>query len=265
MRAARIIALAVLVYSSTAISDLTIRYDSVQGKQRQAYQVLMLKGPLLRVNPASKHPPSVLVDVDSGDIVQLHAPTQRYFRVNADTIDSYVDFYRNNRSMVQGFIDHGLARFAPAQKTDIEALIRQFDQRQPAVSSLQIRPTGKMDEILGARCRVVSVYQRSLLTSQVCIADYAELGLDQQQIHDLDRLKAFALKFRDTAPKRHRELFSMLAGPNAVNGVPLKIVHFQQDGSVSRVIVAASISLQQIPRQAYHIPDHFQQLPTPIL
>jgi hypothetical protein len=264
-QAARIIALASLVFSSLVQADLTIRYDAVKGQQRQAFQALMLKGPLLRVDPASPVPPSVLVDVASGDIVQLHEPSGRYFRVNAETIDTYVNLYRNNRTMLQGLIDQGLSRFPPGQKSDIQEVIRQFDRHQATSQALEIRRTDKVDEVLGANCQVLSVVDRGRITSQVCIAEYAELGLDTDDVRDLERLKLFALKFRDTAPGRHRELFSLLAGPEKLNGIPLKVIRYRDNGEVSQVIVARSISFRPIPPQAYRIPAHFRERSTPIL
>ncbi len=264
MRAAGIIALAGLIYTVNAFADLTIRYESIEHDQRRFYHSVMLKDDLLRVTPATREPTAVLVDIRSGDIVQLHEPSQRFFKINANTIDQYVGFYQENRSMLQGLIDQGLAHLDPAHRSRAEHLLKQFD-REPN-NPLQARKTNVVDTVLGVQCQVIALIENQRLNSELCMASYAELGLDQQEIENLERLKVFAHRFKNSAPQQHRRLFDLLdQGPQGSKGVPMKIVQYKPDGRVARIIEAASISLRAIPDQAYRIPQHYQPQSTPIL
>ena len=265
MWAARIIALVGLFFSVAVTADLTVRYDQIVDDQTYPYQTLMLSGSLLRVDPVSPQSPTLLLNTDNGDIVQLHSPSQRYFSVNAHTLNQYVEVYRNNRSMFQGLIDHGLTQFAPEQKAQIEQALKQFDPRQSSLPPLQVSATKKSAEVLGAKCRVVSVYDREQLTAQLCIADYTQLGLHRADIENLGKLKQFAVQFRQTAPARQRKLIDVLTqGVDGIAGVPLQLIEYRNN-QISRVIQAGAISLRRIPPQAYRVPSHYRARSTPML
>ena len=98
------------------------------------------------------------------------------------------------------------------------------------------------------------------------MASYQQLGFDTDDIKSLQRLEAFALRFKDSAPKQHQVLFDLFNQAEGLSGgLPMKIVQYRNDGKIRRIIEAASISLRTIPVQAYRIPGDFKSQSTPIL
>ena len=266
MRAAFIISCLMLSYSVSGSADISIRYDSVSNNQKLPYHSLSLKNGMVRVDQAADSERSVMVDLQSGDIVQLHSPSRRYFRINARTIGQYASFYQRNRSMLQGLIDHGLSQLDPQKREQVQQFIDNYEEGARSLGQLSMRPSNKVDEVLGTRCSVFGIYHKGQLQREVCVSSYQQLGLDPNDIRNFELLREFIQQFSETAPADKQQLLAMLSTALVdMQGVPMKIVNYYPNGRVRNIIQAGAISLRSIPAQAYRIPDDFQEHNVPLL
>ena len=266
VKAAGIIAILIVYYSATARADLTIRYDSVQANGKQPLHQVLIKQQRVRIDQPAGDASSVMIDTDSGDIVQLHESSRRFFQINARTISEYASFYQRNKSLVQGLIDHGLARLDPARRDQVEGVINGLDKGSRGMRNIQIRPSGRVAEVLGVECEILGIFNAGKLERELCISSYQQLGLDNDNIQSLEKLKGFVGQFGSAMPKRQQALVTLLSDAlDRVNGLPMQLVNYRPDGSVRKIIRAAKISLRPIPEQAYRIPGDFQQQNMPVL
>jgi len=266
MRVLRIISTLLLFYTANVSADLSIRYDAISDNQRTPFNSIMIKRELVRINQMQQAPASLLINLQSGDIVQLHEPSKRFFRINAATIDQYASFYKSNRTLLQGMIDQGLTQLSPEQREQIKTLLAQYRQPSATTHQYRLEPTPRKQEILGVECQVVAIMQEQQLISDICISDYRELGLRRGDMASLEQFKGFIQQFSHAAPPRHQYLFKMLANSQTeINGLPMQLTHYRADGKVSKVIQAGSISLRSIPNNLYRIPSNFKQNSLPLM
>lgn len=265
MRVWGIITFLLLLYTGNICADLSIRYDAIQSGRHLPYHSVMIKNDLVRINQAQGKAPAILINTVSGDIVQLDTTTQRYFRINAATIDQYIHFYKVNRTLLQGLIDQGMTQFNPQQREQIMSILDQY-KNSTAQNQFNFRVSNKSAEILGIKCRVISIFQNQQIISEVCMSDLEQLGLSVDDIKSVNLLKGFIRQYRQSAPRQHQQLFSLLdqAAPQ-LNGIPMQIVNFRPDGKINNVIQTGSISLRKIPEQMYNIPPNFQPNSYPLL
>lgn len=266
MRAALIISFLMIYYSGIAGADLSIRYDSISKKQKGPFNTFLIKQGLIRIDPPLETSHSVMIDLDSGDIVQLHAPSKRYFKVNAQTLGEYASFYQQNKSMLQGLIDQGLRQLHPQKRDRVEQIIDNYNKGSRTISQLSIQPMNKSGQVLGVDCSLFGVFNNGKLEREVCISSYQQLGLRSDDIRSLEQLKKFIQQFRQSVPREQKEVLELLSNTLAkINGLPMKIVNLYPNGKIKNIIQAASISLQSIPEQAYRIPQDYQQQTLPVL
>ena len=124
MREARIITLLAgffIAFCSLQLNaDMTIRYDQVyQNQQKQPLYSILIKNNLIRFNHLKGQQSSILINLANGEIVQLHAASKRFFKTDAQTLNQYASFYRDNRTLVQGLIDQGMAQLDPENKNKV--------------------------------------------------------------------------------------------------------------------------------------------------
>jgi len=266
MRTAAIISFLCLLFTGNLWADLSIRYDAISNQQKRPFNYVLIKQELVRINQAPATQPSVMIDLSNGDIVQLHPQSRRYFKINAQTIGQYVSIYQKNKTMIQGLIDHGIQQLNPQKRNQVQEWMQQFKQGSKTIDQITLRQTGKIDEVLGVECNVVAMLNKGQLQREVCLSNYQQLGLNQQDVNSLEQLKKFVHQFKQTAPPEHQELLNMIAdGIAELEGIPLKIVNYRSNGEVRNIVQAGSISFRAIPDQDYRIPEDYQQQSFPVL
>lgn len=266
MRVARIITFLLLYYTCNVAADLSIRYDLVQaGNKHLPFHSIMIKRELVRINRDIDQASAVLLNLRTGDIAQLHNPSARYFEINAQTIDQYLGFYKQNRTLLQGLIDQGITQLNPQQREQLELFLNQY--KKPATEDqFALQVTSKKLQLLGVDCTVVAVFEHSKLLSEVCMSDYQQLGFHSADIHSLELLRGFIQQFKQSAPRQHQQLFELIAQPDhSMSGLPMQVVNYRADGKVASIIQAGAISLRPIPEQTYRIPAGFQANDFPLL
>jgi hypothetical protein len=266
MRAAAIISFLVLIYTGNLWADLSIRYVTITDNQKRPFNSVMIKQELVRINQVQESKPSVMIDLNSGDIVQLHPQSRRYFKINAQTLGQYVSIYQQNKTMFQGLIDHGIQQLDPQKRNQVQEWMQKFNTGSKNINNISIKPTGKKDSVLGVECTVLAMLNNGRLQREVCISDYKQLGLNPEDVQSLEQLKKFVHQFKQSAPQQHQELLSMVAdGVSELKGIPLKMVNYHANGTIKNIVQAGSISFKSIPDQAYHIPQDYQQQQFPVL
>jgi len=266
MRAAAIISILTLIYTGNLWADLSIRYDSIRNQQVKPFNSVLIKQELVRINQAPASQPSVMIDLNSGDIVQLHPQSRRYFKINAQTIGQYVSIYQQNKTVIQSLIDHGVQQLNPQKRGQVQEWMQKFKQGSKTLDEISIRPTDKSDTILGVKCNVLAILNKGQLQREVCISNYQQLGLNQADVESLEQLKKFVTQFKQSAPAKHQQLLNMVSeGMADVKGIPLKIVNYHANGEIKNIVQAGSISFRAIPDQAYSIPKDYQQQQFPVL
>ncbi len=266
MRATAIISVLGLIYTANLWADLSIRYDSIHKQQKRPFNAVMIKNERVRINQAPASQPSVMIDLSSGDIVQIHPQSRRYFKINAQTIGQYVSIYHQNKTMIQGLIDHGIQQLNPQKRDQVQAWMQKFKQGGKNLDQITVKATQKTDNVLGVQCSVVAILDKGMLQREICIGSYQQLGLSQDDVQSLEQLKKFVIQFKHQAPAQHQELLNMVAdGVTELKGIPLKIVNYLPNGKIRNIVQAGSISFRAIPDQAYRIPDDYQQQSYPVL
>lgn len=265
MRATAIISFLFLLYTGYLSADITIRYDAIAGKQKKPVHSVSIKPNRVRIRQLTGHQPSVMVNLSSGDIVQLNPDKRQYFLINAQTLNQYVSLYRQNKDMLQVLIDQGIQHLDPQKRSQIEQMLKQFDDQAESSGTL-IKNTDKSDKVLGVECRISSLYQQGQRVSDVCLADYQRLPLNRHDVQSLEQLKKLIQQFKQTAPKQQQDMLSIVVdGIEKLDGLPMKIVNYYTNGKIRNIIQAGAISFKKIPDQLYRIPQDYQKQLAPVL
>ena len=266
MRAAAIISLLSFFFTGNLWADLSIRYDTINKQQKRPLNSVQIKQELVRINQVGASQPSVMIDLSNGDIVQLHPQSRRYFKINAQTLGQYVSLYQKNKTKIQGLIDHGIQQLNPEKRGQVQQWMQQFKKGSQQLDQIAVRSSGKLDEVLGVECNVVVMLYQDKVIREVCLADYQQLGLNQEDANSLEQLKKFVHEFKKTAPSEHQPILNMIAdGMTELKGIPLKIINYSSSGQIKNIVEAGSISLRSIPDHAYRIPEDYQQQSFPVL
>ena len=204
--------------------------------------------------------------METGDIAQVHAASKQYFKTSAQTLNQYASFYRDNRTLVQGLIDQGMSQLAPQNRDKVQQILQGFKQGNNKATDLSFKQTSITAQVLGVNCQVLAIYEKGLRIRDICLADYPQLELTQQDINSLERLKATVEQFKPSAPKKYQQLLSTLAsGMKQLSGVPLKIVHYSPEGKILSIVQAGNISVRNINTDTFIIPADYEQQMFPVL
>jgi hypothetical protein len=254
-----------LFYTFNVSADISIRYDIVKPGKHLPYHSILIKRDLVRINQDIDQANAILLNLRTGDIAQLHNPTSRYFEINAHTIGQYIGFYKQNKTLLQGLIDQGMAQLGPQQRDQVQQFLDQY-KKPASANQFDIRVSKHQQQVLGVDCTVIAVFEQNKLQSEVCMSAYQQLGLHADNINSLELLRKFIQQFKQSAPRQHQQLFELITLPGKrINGIPMQIVSYRTDGKVANVIQAAAISLRAVPEQAYRIPPGFQPNNFPLL
>lgn len=266
MRAGPSISLLLIVFTTNIWADLSIRYDVISKNHKKPINTVLIKQDLVRINQIPESQSSVMIDLNSGDIVQIHSQSRRYFKINAHTLGQYASFYKQNKTMLQGLIDQGLQQLNPQKRGQVEQFIQNYNQGSASLNQLNIKPTRKTDTVLGVECKVLAIFNQGKLQREVCISNYQQLGLKSSDVKSLEQLKNFVQQFKQSAPREQQEMLDLLSSTVVqLNGLPMKLVNYHVNGKVRNIIQAGSISFRSIPAQAYRIPEDYQQQRLPVL
>lgn len=264
MWANQIITFLVLLYTGSLWADISIRYDAIGSNYKRPVHTLRIKQQHVLIGQTDEHQPSVMINLQNGDIVQLHPGNKRYFLTNAQTLSQYVSFYRQNQSMLQGLIDQGLQQLDSPKRDQIEGLMKQFN-RPNALTGIEIRPSKQTDQVLGVSCQVISLFEQGRRQRDVCISDYRQLQLEAADIKSLQSLKQLLQQFSASAANGQQDLLALMTDSfENLDGVPMKVVSYDGDGKIISVIQAGAISFRQIPILTFSIPATYQQQSLPI-
>ncbi len=265
MRVVLIISFLLTLYTAQVGADITIRYDLINNNQKTPSHLVMIKQELVRIDNRLGQQPDVMMNLATGDIVQLHEKNKEYFRINAQTLHQYVDLYRQNSGFMQSLISQGIQHLEPEKRAQIEQIMQKFDQQSAEPNTFSLQNTGKSDRVLGVQCQIYAVIDQGLRVRDVCLGDYQQLGLEPDEIRSFEQLKKMLRQFKQNSPQQQDLLSILVDGIENLNGVPLKVVEYYADGKVRNIIQAGSISLRKVPAVAYQIPQNFAQRLTPIL
>ena len=265
MRAPLIISLLLSLFTTYVTADITIRYDSISPQQKKVLSTVLLKENLVRISNKARNQPDVMLDLSSGDIVQMHSESKSYFKINARTINQYVSLYRQNKGLMQTLISQGAKQLSPQKQHQIQQMMDTFDQKSASPLSLKLKKTAKRDQVLGVQCRIYMMIEQDRRIADVCLADYKQLELAPADIQSFEKLKQLMYQFKQSAPEQQDILGVITQGLEQMEGVPMKIVDYYADGKIRKIIQADSISLRRVPQAAYQIPQGYQQKMTPLL
>jgi len=265
MRVTLIITFLLALYTARAGADITIRYDLINNNQKTPAHLVMIKQELVRIDNRLGQHPDLMINLATGDIVQLQEKNKEYFRINAQTLTQYVDLYRQNSGFMQSLISQGIQHLEPEKREQIVQMMQKFDQRPSDQNSISLQKTTRSDRVLGVQCQVHAVVDQGLRVRDLCIADYQQLGLESDEIRSFEQLKKMLRQFKQGSAQQQDVLSMMLDGIETLHGVPLKVVEYYADGNVRNILQAGSISLRKVPAVAYQIPQDFAERLTPIL
>ena len=264
MRAPLIISLLLLFFSSYICADITIRYDSIGPQHQKPISTVLMKNNLVRVNNMSSKQPDVMIDLNSGNIIQLHRASKSYFKINTKTINQYVSLYRQNKGFVQALINQGTKSLDPQKRSKIQQMMDQYDQKSTS-AGINFQDTGKSDRVIGIQCQIFTLLEQGLRKTDVCLASYQQLELPLAEVQSFEKLKKMAQQFKQSSPDQKDLLSIMANGLEGLNGVPMKVINYYPNGKIKTMIQAGSISLKQVPKNNFRIPHDFQQKLSPIL
>ncbi len=265
MRATAIIAFLTTLYTTQITADMTLRYDALLPDRQLPVHSLAVKQERVRLDHLQGYrPPSVMLDLASGEIVKLDQRNRSYFKINAQTLNQYLSIYRSNHELIQGLINQGLQQLDPEKRQQYEDMVAQL--RQPADSAMQIRPTEQTDRVLGIECRVLSLFEQDRHIRDICISDYQQLDLSAADTQSLEKLRQFIRQFGQSAPGPQQDLLAFVAqGLKQTAGLPVKVVNYHANGEVRDIIQLAKISLRKIDDEVYQIPRHYEEQLTPFV
>ncbi len=249
-----------LLFSSTAMADLSLRYDAISGQQSRPAQQLRLAHGMLRIDPVGG-PMSLLLDLERGDLIQIRHDRKRYFRIPLTTLLQYGSLYENNRSVFQGLVDQGLRQLDPARREQAERFLGQL--RHPQRARIELRPLNRRGEVLGVRCESVALIQPGSAPRELCVGRYRELGLDARDRASLDRIGELAEALRQL---RMSQWFDGVARSwRELKGLPLEIRGFDRNGRPLEHWRLGRLSRTPIPATEMRIPDGYQPSSTPLI
>ena len=265
MRAAQIIALLLPLFTNYVSADMTIRYDAISPQHKKPVSTVLIKHNLVRINNVASNQPDVMVDLASGDLVQLHHESKSYFKINAQTVNQYVSLYRQNKDLMQALISQGSKYLGSEKRNQIQHMIDQYDQKSALPSSISFKNTGNSDQVLGVQCKIFTLIDQGRRTTDVCLAPYQQLKLSPEDVQSFEQLKKLTQQFKQSSPQQQDLLTIMANGLENLNGVPMKVVYYDPNGKIKNIIQAGSISLRPVAKLTYQIPQGFQQKLTPLL
>lgn len=265
MRAPLIISLLLSLFTGFVSADMTIRYDAVKLNQKKPLHTILIKQNLIRVNSMAGRKPDVMVNLSTGDIIQLHPETKSFFKTNTRTINQYVSLYRQNKDLMQGLINQGIKHLDPQKQGQIQQMLKQYDQSSTSKPSISLKSTGKVNQILGVQCQIFALIDQGRRTTDICLADYRQLELADAEVKSIENLKKLVHQFKQSTSEQLDMLTFLANGLDNVNAVPLKIVRYYPNGKIKNMIQAGSISFRKVPTVAYQIPQNYQEKLTPIL
>ena len=265
MRAPLIISSLLFLFTGYVSADMTIRYDIITPQQKTPVNTVLIKQHLVRMNQMVGQKPDVMINLSSGDIIQLDSDNKRFFRINTQTINQYVSLYRQNKGLMQGLISQGIKHMDPQKQAQIQQMMDQYDQKSATPSAVSFKNTGKSANVLGAQCKIFAIIDQGQHKSDVCLASYQQLELTQSDVASFNKLKSLIQQFKQTSPDQQDMLTIMASGLENLNGVPLKMVNYYPNGKIKNMVQAGSISFRKIPEIAYQIPQNYQENLTPLL
>ncbi len=265
MRAPLIISLLLSLFTGFVHADMTIRYDAITPNQKKPVHSVLIKQNLVRVNQVAGQKPDIMVNLTTGEIIQLHSESKSFFRTNTQTINQYVSLYRQNKGLMQGLINQGIKHLDPQKQGQIQQMLENFEQKSSTPLSISLKNTGKFNLVLGVQCQVFAIIDQGRRTSDVCLASYKQLELTAEDVASFEKLKKLVHQFKQSNPEQMDLLSIMANGLENLNGVPMKIVRYYPDGKIKNMMQAGSISFRKVPTVAYQIPQNYQEKLTPIL
>jgi len=256
-----IIPILMLIFSSVAQADLSLRYDAIEaGKARPAQQIRLARG-WLRIDPLQQSSLSLLVDLNRGELYQLRHDRKRFFRIPLSTLLQYSGLYENNRSVFQGLIDQGLRQLEPGQRSQAERFLEQL--KQPRRAHIELRPLNRRGEVLGVHCEAVALIQPGSAPRELCVGRYRELGLDASDRASLDRIGELAEALQQL---RMSQWFDGVARTwRELKGLPLEIRGLDHRGRPLEHWRLGRLSRTPIPATEMRIPDGYQPSSTPLI
>ena len=248
-------------------ADITIRYDQVyQDQQKQPLYSIFIKSNLIRFNHLNGQKSSILINLANGEIVQVHTASKRFFKTDAKTLNQYASFYRDNKTLVQGLIDQGMAQLDSTNRNKVEQLLQGLKKGNANSSSLSVQPTKSIHQVLGVPCHIMAIFDHDQRVRDICLADYQQLELSQSDIYSLEQLKQTIAQFKPSAPKKYQQLLdTLVTGLQKLSGIPLKTVQYAETGKIVNMIQAANISVRNINTETFLIPEEFEQQMFPVL
>lgn len=254
-----------LFFSGITSADVTIRYDLVTPNWRQPAHKVAIKHELVRLSHLSSDNTSVLIDLATGEIVQIHPQSRSYFRTSTDAIQDYITLYQQNRTWIQGLIDQGIQHLEPAKREQIRLVLDNLKRpmHQPLIT---LHKTQSTDQILNVKCHIVELHHRQQHIQDICLANPSDLELRPTDALSLERLKRRFSQIPNTDTSPVDQWMGLLAQAlQQIDGLPLKFVNYGADGNITQVIEAGAISQRMIPAQAYRIPAGYQEQLIPLL
>ncbi len=256
-----IIPILILLFSSAARADLSLRYDAIEsGKARPAQQIRLARG-WLRIDPLQQPSLSLLVDLKRGDLYQLRHDQKRFFRIPLSSLLQYSGLYENNRSVFQGMIDQGLRQLEPAQRAQAERFFEQL--KQPRRARIQVRQLGRKGRVLGVECRYLAVLQPGALPREVCVAPYSALELKRRDLANLRQLQQLA----DTLQQANlsRWFGGVLKGWQQLGGLPLEVRSIDGKGNTLEHWRLGRLSRSPVDASLLAVSPRYQESTIPIL
>ncbi len=264
MRTPLIISLLLSLFTNYLCADMTIRYDSVSKQNKFPVHTLYIKQNLVRMDHLTGKQPDVMVNLTTGDIIQIHPENKSFFKINTHTINQYVSLYRENKGFMQSIISQGIKHLDPQKRGQIQNMLDQYEQKSSTASSISFKDTGIVNSVLGVPCRVFALLDQGQRKSDICLASYQQLELSQGDVQSFNLLKKLVHQFKQASPEQQDMLTIMANGLEELNGVPMQIVQYSANGKIRQVIQAGAISFRKVPEIAYRIPPDYQQKMTPL-
>ena len=158
-------------------------------------------------------------------------------------------------------MSQAMANMPPAQRAQMEAMMRGRMSQMPAAVKTEYRKTGS-DTVGSWKCDKYEGYRGTQKVQELCTVDPSTLGFTPSDFNVTHEMSDF---IATVVPQRASIFAVGSMNPAGVTGVPVRSIDYDSGGQVSSETELTGVTRQSLPDTTFTVPSGFQKQASPMM
>lgn len=241
-----------LLQAVTALSDTAIAFDVLENDKVVSTAELFVSDNKMRLQRSDGLRTYMIFDNSKEAFYAINPIKRSYTVMDKEALEKVVKTME--RAQIQMF--KALQNISPAQRVQMEAMMKKMMPQQEAKTDMSYEPTGKSKTVYGKKCNITEARVNGETRSVICLTSPSAIGISGEDAKTIYGFQQHIMNLAKTIPGMSED--DSYWGDPSSRQFPLQMSVIR-NGVKKKVNTIREVSTESLDKKLFAVPTEYNQ------